>query len=126
MAAAIDLRSPGPIVSPAQASPAGLGRGQAGVGQARAHESAASSLACRPPKDPLDMASTTAPLRSSFASAATMASGDSIQRAGVPDLPISSAMRLASTRSLSGTLAMAVGGLMLASAAPLLAGAALP
>ena len=48
-----------------------------------------------------------------------MASGDSIQRAFVPALTMSSTIFFASTRSASGTLAMAVGWLMMASAAPL-------
>src|SRR5258708_34330185 len=107
------------VVHLAQDPGARLRRGETDLAELAAHASALSSLSCSPPKAPLDMASTTSPLRSSLISAATMASGDSIQRAGVPDRAMSSAILRASTRSASGTLAMAVGWLMIASAAPL-------
>src|SRR4051812_16160954 len=81
-------------------------------------ESASSSFWWIPPKPPFDMARITSPDRASLESAATMASGPSIQRALLPGLAMSSAIFLASTRSDSGTFAIAVGWLMIVSAAP--------
>src|SRR5207247_10070063 len=110
--AALERDVAGPGVEIAQDLRALLRRGNADFPQLAAHfRNALSSLSCSPPKEPLDMARTTSPLRASLASVATMASGDSIQRAGVPALAMSSTMRFASTRSDSGTLALAVGWL---------------